>query len=100
NASGVTVGQSNAYFNGPGHGFIDLPGEGMYDLNTLLVPGTDWEIAAAYAINDAGWIVGRASSFTLGQHAVLLQPVSTASVSPAAAGLQFAGASPNPVASA
>src|SRR6185295_5676213 len=60
---------------GAQHAFIWQRGA-MTDLNTLLVPGTDWVIGFAYDINDSGQIAAMGShgnEFT--QRAVRLDPV-------------------------
>jgi uncharacterized membrane protein len=36
-------------------------GEQLTDLNTLLDPGSGWDLRAAYDVNDAGWVVGYGS---------------------------------------
>lgn len=56
NASGQIVGYSYLA-GGDTHAFLYLNGQ-MLDLNSLLVPGSGWELLAAYGINDQGQITG------------------------------------------
>jgi len=44
---------------GTQHGFLYVPGSpGMVDLNSLIPPGSGWELLRGVAINDAGQITG------------------------------------------
>lgn len=72
NSSGLTVGVSQIV-GGAMHGFR-AGGAGMEDLNGLLdASGSGWVITAAYAINDAGQIVGTGIDPVSGKsHAILL----------------------------
>ena len=56
NKVGSVVG-SSATSTGPQHAFITLDGI-MTDLNLFLPAGSDWELAIATSINDAGQIIG------------------------------------------
>jgi len=66
NASQV-VGISN------GRAFLWKAGVGMLDLNALISKRSGWVLERAYAINDAGWIVGMGQSHQR-THAFLLIP--------------------------
>ena len=49
----------------------------MYDLNTLIPPGTGWTIDDAYAINDSGWIAATGTNPNVNagaEQALLLTP--------------------------
>lgn len=46
----------------------------MEDLNDLIAAGSGWTLVTAFAINDNGWITGRASFGSRG-YAYLLKPV-------------------------
>jgi RHS repeat-associated protein len=71
NNLGAVVGTGNLS-NSLTHGFL-FSGGAMQDLNSLIPLGSGYEILEAHAINDNGWIVGRAA--TNGEeHAVLLIP--------------------------
>jgi probable HAF family extracellular repeat protein len=72
----VVVGQSlvtpNSY-----HAFVWTADEGMVDLNSRLLDSSDWqEIESAFAINNAGQIVGYGYLTNGDTHAFLLKPVS------------------------
>ncbi len=47
---------------------------GMRDLNDLIDPNSGWILVGAYAINDAGWIVGMGINPEGNEHAFLLIP--------------------------
>jgi probable HAF family extracellular repeat protein len=47
----------------------------MYDLTSLLVPGTNWKLEAAWAINDNGQIVGVGIGPDQTEHGFLLTPL-------------------------
>jgi probable HAF family extracellular repeat protein len=55
NDSAVVVGQSA--FSNTYHAFVFVGGK-MRDLNKLIPPGSGWTLLSAYAINNAGQIVG------------------------------------------
>lgn len=60
NDSGVVVGESTYQINGTGityHAFVYSNGK-MQDLNALIPANSGWVLSTAYAINDAGQIVG------------------------------------------
>ena len=99
NGDGVVVGEAHVPYGGPGHAFVWTATDGIQDLNALVTVTGDFEMAAAYGINDAGQIVGEAR---VGgdRHAVLLNPSTAAVASPAPPSLTFEGAVPNPVARA
>jgi probable HAF family extracellular repeat protein len=50
-------------------------GSGLISLDSLLIPGSGWDMRSAYGINDAGQIAGQACRITGECHAVLLTPV-------------------------
>lgn len=54
------------------HAFVYTNGQ-MYDLNSLLVEATGWELTAAYGINSSGQISGT-GRFNGVEHAILLDP--------------------------
>jgi probable HAF family extracellular repeat protein len=56
NDAGIVVGMSIA--GGEERAFIWDPTNGMRDLTSLLPPGSGWVLAAAYAVNNHGHIVG------------------------------------------
>jgi probable HAF family extracellular repeat protein len=83
NSKGDTVGISatsaNAILVGPGGGgraFLYTGGI-MYDLGSLLAPGTNWSLDTAFAINDSGQIVGTGVAPDLKEHGYLLTPIIT-----------------------
>jgi len=71
----------------------------MVELDTLLPAGTGWRLTAAWDIDDNGAIVGEGVRPDGATRAFLLTPVNGAGVpvTPGAASLRFAGATPNPV---
>ena len=71
----------------------------MVELNTLLPPGTGWQLTSAWDIDDNGAIVGEGVRPDGTPGAFLLTPVPPAGVSTGGEGpaLRFAGAVPNPV---
>lgn len=74
NASGQIVGWS--YLAGPGFpqsAFLYENGQ-MYNLNTLLAPGSGWVLHRAHSINDAGEILG-IGTFNGTRSGFLLSPV-------------------------
>ena len=81
NASGQVVGYSFLSDNSTVHAFL-YGGGAIYDLNTLIPPGSGWELVAAYGINDAAQIVGegihnsqvRAFLLTTSDEPVVQQP--------------------------
>lgn len=73
NQSGSIVGRSWLGSGSNTHAFLWLNGV-MLDLNSLIPPGSGWELTDAYGINDAGQIVG--SGLLQGKsQAYLLDPV-------------------------
>ena len=70
NDSGVVVGQST--FQDTYHAFVYRSGA-IKDLNTLIPPGSGWELNEAEGINSTGQIVGLGMHHGL-QHAFLLTP--------------------------
>ncbi len=78
-----------------GRAFLYTGGQ-MYDLLSLLAPGTNWrQLKAAWAINDAGQIVGVGIDANQQEHGFLLTPIITptttavtASVNPSVFGQQ------------
>ena len=70
NDSGVVVGQST--FQDTYHAFVYRGGK-ITDLNTLIPPGSGWELIEAAGINNAGEIVGLGIRHGL-EHAYLLTP--------------------------
>jgi probable HAF family extracellular repeat protein len=60
NSSGHVVGQSEVVVNdiSRSHAFMYTSGRGMVDMNALIDPRSGWELHDAFAINDAGQIVG------------------------------------------
>ncbi|MEO6759647.1 MAG: hypothetical protein ABIO24_09355 [Saprospiraceae bacterium] len=84
-----TLGGVNSYayaINAAGQvaGYSDLPGGAgtaaflydsgvLYDLNSLITPGSQWQLLAAYGMNDSGQIVGR-GRFNGQEQAFLLSP--------------------------
>lgn len=56
-ASGPVVGWADTS-GGAQHAFVYTGGE-MADLNTLITPGTGWELDFALSVNGTGQIVGR-----------------------------------------
>jgi uncharacterized membrane protein len=82
---GISAGSANAvlYGNG-GRAFLYIPkpapaaGGTIYDLLSLLAPGTNWlQLMAAWAINDNGQIVGVGFDSNHNQHGFLLTPIIT-----------------------
>ena len=79
NSKGDIVGISalgqrkHVLFGGGGRAFLDTGGV-MYDLSSLLVPGTNWKLEAAWAINDNGQIVGVGFNPSGVEHGYLLTP--------------------------
>ncbi|MCC7408211.1 MAG: PEP-CTERM sorting domain-containing protein, partial [Phycisphaeraceae bacterium] len=67
--------------------FYDHGAGEMYDLNTLLVPGTGWLLLGAQDINENGQIVGWGINPDGQRHAFLLTPVPE----PAGAGVMLLG---------
>jgi probable HAF family extracellular repeat protein len=75
NSPGVVVGESTYQKNGQSivyHAFVYSNGK-MQDLNRLIPTGLGWVLTTAYAINDAGQIVGY-GTHNKQQHAFLLTP--------------------------
>lgn len=58
----------------PARAFLHTPDRGMVDLNTLVDPGSGMTLETAFAINDAGQIVGSAITAERETHAYLLTP--------------------------
>lgn len=58
NAGGQVVGYSDMAGSGNSAAFLYSDGL-LYDLNGLLGPSSEWQLLAAYGLNDAGQIVGR-----------------------------------------
>ena len=81
NAAGEVVGASYTSSAPPLHAFVYSNGT-MYDLNNLIPAETDWHLEAAFAINDAGQIVGGPATTASGGRRFLLTPVYKASVQP------------------
>lgn len=74
NADTPTIIQTGFGPNHLFHAFLYRDGK-MLDLNSLLPPGTDWELHQATSINDLGQIVGYGyKGGDLGTHAYLLSP--------------------------
>jgi len=71
NDSGVVVGQ--ATFASGYHAFVYSNGQ-IQDLNKLIPAGTGWVLVEAYAINNAGQIVGMAMRGDGVEHGFLLTP--------------------------
>lgn len=75
---GISAATQNAVVLGNGgRAFLNINGV-MYDLSSLLVPGTNWQLEAAWAINDNGQIVGVGKNPAQAEHGYLLTPVGTA----------------------
>lgn len=72
NAAGDAVGWIST--SGPNHAFLWTSNEGMQDLNACLPAGSGWTLLSAYAINDAGQIVGVGLNPSGKRHAFLLTP--------------------------
>ncbi|MBA0084146.1 MAG: Ig-like domain repeat protein, partial [Acidobacteria bacterium Pan2503] len=84
---GISATNSNAILVGPGGGgraFLRTNGT-MYDLTSLLAPGTSWNLDTAFAINDNGQIVGTGRAPDQMEHGYLLTPIA-ASTTTALAG--------------
>ncbi len=79
NDQGSVVGYSLTDGNRAAHGFLDANGI-MFDLNDLLPIASGWTITGAYAINNAGDILGTAS-YDNDAYAVELDPLILSSVS-------------------
>ncbi|HZJ16843.1 MAG TPA: hypothetical protein VFD27_17445 [Chthoniobacteraceae bacterium] len=89
NAFGVVVGMSWTTGNLTNEPFISIDGM-MYNLNTLLVPGSNlWLFEALTGINDRGQIVGYGRVTSGERHAIRLDPVAT--VPEPTSGLLLAG---------
>jgi len=71
NSSGQAVGYSDTA--GAATAAFLFDNGALYNLNALLAPGSGWELTAAYAVNDAGQIVGR-GLFQGVERAFLLTP--------------------------
>jgi probable HAF family extracellular repeat protein len=81
NSKGDIVGISGYGTNVPvlgngGRAFLYTAGT-MYDLASLLSPGTNWKLKAAWAINDNGQIVGVGFNPAQQEHGFLLTPITT-----------------------
>ena len=83
NSRGEIVGVSGfgtnvATFGSGGRAFLYTNGT-MYDLSSLLAAGTNWQLEAAWAINDDGQIVGVGRNPNDGntEHGFLLTPIIT-----------------------
>jgi probable HAF family extracellular repeat protein len=73
NKNGVVVGFSNTDGDADVHAFVWTLNQGMVDLNSLLPPGSPWDLNSANGIADDGTIVG--VGFLNGQsHAFRLPP--------------------------
>ena len=57
NDSGHVVGISETT-GGSYHAFLTVSGGGMYDLNSLIDPGSGWELTHGFGINSSGQITG------------------------------------------
>lgn len=79
NAAGQVVGYSDLATGDRSSAFLYSDGF-LYDLNGLLGPGSEWQLLAAYGMNDAGQIVGR-GVFRGEAQAFLLTPVSAPEMS-------------------
>jgi len=66
-------GTNTVVLGGGGRAFLNTGGV-MYDLTSLLVPGTNWKLEAAWAINDNGQIVGVGFNPSGIEHGYLLTP--------------------------
>jgi len=74
NSAGQVVGCSNLAVNGlSDHAFVYTSSGGMTDLNSLIPPGSGWDLEQATGINDSGWIVGYGSNSAGATHAFLLR---------------------------
>jgi len=71
---GISAPTENAVlFGGGGRAFLKSGGV-MYDLTTLLLPGINWKLEAAWSINDSGQIVGVGFNPAGKEHGYLLAP--------------------------
>jgi probable HAF family extracellular repeat protein len=89
NNSGDVVG-SGDNADGQQHGFVGNVGEGLYDLNTLLLGNIVWTITEAKGINDQGQIAATGVDEYGNMRALLLNPISAVPV-PASVYLLGAG---------
>ena len=78
NGFGTIVGNlhvGNPASDPPARAFLYTPERAMVDLNTLVDPASGWTLQAAFAINDAGQIVGYVRNPDGASHAFLLSPI-------------------------
>ena len=76
NNNGQIVGYSCTPGRSVPHAFLDEAGI-MYDINTMIPPGSGWTIDDAYAINDNGWIAATGTNPNVNggaEQALLLTP--------------------------
>ncbi len=71
-SQGQAVGAADLANNAGSAAFFYSGGQ-MYDLNSLLLPNSGWQLLAAYGMNDAGQIVGR-GLYNGAEQAFLLTP--------------------------
>ena len=76
NNNGQIVGYSCTSGRSVPHAFLNEAGI-MYDINTMIPPGSGWTIDDAYAINDNGWIAATGTNPNVNagaEQALLLTP--------------------------
>ena len=73
NANGQAVGLAYNYADIFSSAFLYTNGT-LTDLNTLIDPSSGWNLEAASAINDNGWIVGDGVNLSGQEDAFLLTP--------------------------
>src|SRR5262249_13534805 len=75
NANGLVVGESDTHQgDADQHAFVYSHATGMLDLNSLIAPGSGWDLNEATAINRLGQITGL-GTFGGQERAFLLTPV-------------------------
>jgi probable HAF family extracellular repeat protein len=84
NDAGVFVGKYDDD-NGTRYGFVHIPGKGLQNLNTLLTT-SGWFVSDATAINNRGQICGMGNAYFENPHAIRLDPVWFALVTPVGTG--------------